>query len=259
MYIKVRGMDLGRVGGGGWEEGSRVGLSSRAPFRQSVRLAGPPFRLGVCRAPVRLPLVGHRSTPPTLPLPCGLVFLPVLFVPGLPVFPACPGSWPSSQAIWVPRMSRGGTAHWFPTTPTLPYIPHSRFLCHPPSSSLLSLCRNLRQVPCIFHFSSLLFVPSSDISLSLSPSSLGHPCSVLCTFLLLLFLPDIPSQIPKLYAPCCLSVCVRACVSVFVVAQVCLLLTAGTIPIPSHLLSLTPPKFFHFSLPAIPISPFSSS
>lgn len=74
----------------------------------------------VCVGPSRLPPVGHRSTPPALPLPCRLVFLPVLFVPGLPVFPACPGSWPSTRAIWFPRMSRGGIARWFPTTPTLP-------------------------------------------------------------------------------------------------------------------------------------------
>lgn len=47
----------------------------------------------------------------------------------------------------------------------------------------LSLYRNLRQVPCIFHFHRCF--SSSDISVSQSPSSLGHPCSVLCTFPLL--------------------------------------------------------------------------
>lgn len=62
----------------------------------SVRLSGrTSLPSGCVSGPSRLPPVGHRSTPPSLPLPRSLVFLPVLFVPGLPVFPACPGSWPS--------------------------------------------------------------------------------------------------------------------------------------------------------------------
>lgn len=78
-----------RRGLGGRQSGQTLLSGSLPSVRPSGRTSLP---AGCVSGPSRLPPVGHRSTPPALPLPCRLVFLPVLFVPGLPVFPACPGS-----------------------------------------------------------------------------------------------------------------------------------------------------------------------
>lgn len=233
---------------GGRQSGRTLLSDSLPSVRPSGRTSLP---AGCVSGPSRLPPIGHRSTPPALPLPCRLVFLPVLFVPGLPVFPACPGFHPGDL---VPA----SVARWHcPLVPHNPDFTLDSTFPFSVSSSLLialSLYRNLRQVPCISHLHRCF--SSSDISVSLSPSSLGRPCSVLRTFPLLLFLPDIPSQIPKFYAPCCLSPC--ACVCLVRPSLSSTYSWYHPHPILPACL-LTPFKFFLFSFPATPISPFSSS